>query len=113
MYSWFNQGQWEKCFSLIDPKLIKHGKVKLLLYAERMQGFKQVYGAIHPWHVRISPHLDASANKHDKRPFAYVYVIWQDEVHGFHMFREMWVKESGRWFTHVLGLIPSPRLPKE
>jgi hypothetical protein len=58
---------------------------------------------------RISLHLDASANKHDERPFAYVYVIWQDEAHGFHMFRERWVKHSDRWFTRVVGLVANRR----
>src|SRR5438477_1334694 len=104
MYDWFNQALWEKCFSLIDPKLREQAKVRLPLYADRLRAFKEVYGRINPWHVRISLHLDPSANKHDERPFAYVYVIWQDEAHGFHMFRERWVKHSDRWFTRVVGL---------
>jgi hypothetical protein len=106
MYDWFNRGAWEKCFSLLDPKLKKQSKLQLPLYSERMLAFKQVYGSINPWHIRLSKHLDGSSNKHDNRPFAYVYVVWQDQAHGFHMFRERWVKESGRWFTRVMGLVP-------
>jgi hypothetical protein len=107
MYEWFNQESWEKCFSLIDPHLSGASKVQLPAYAQSLQAFKQVYGAIRPWHIRISLHLDGASNKHDARPFAYVYVVWQDEAHGFHMFRERWVKESGRWYTRVAGLVPN------
>src|SRR5271168_4827852 len=97
MYDWFKLEQWEKCFSLLDPKLREKSKVELPAYGERMQAFKQVYGTIEPWYVRISLHLDAASNKHDKRPFAYVYVVWQDAIHGFHILTERWVKDSDRW----------------
>jgi hypothetical protein len=105
MYDWFNRELWDKCFSLIDPKLRDQAKVELPGYASSMQEFKAVYGAIRPWYTRISFRLDASPSQRDKRPFAYVYVIWQDERHGFHLFRERWVKDSGRWFTRVVGLV--------
>ena len=107
MYGWFNEELWAKCFSLIDPKLREQGGVELSGYAEGLKAFKEYYGSIRPWHVRVSPHLQASSNKHDPRPFAYVYVIWQDDAHAFHMFRERWVKHSGRWFTRVVGLVPN------
>jgi hypothetical protein len=111
MYDWFNRGLWDKCFSLIDPRLREEGKVQLPHYSAGLEAFKEVYGTIKPWHVQLSLHLDASSNKQDQRPFAYVYVVWQDEVHGFHMFRERWVKHGGRWFTRVVGLIPNRREP--
>jgi hypothetical protein len=107
MYDWFNRERWDKCFSLIDPKLREQSKVELLANAARLQAFKEIYGTIRPWHVRISLHLDASSNKHDERPFAYVYVIWQDDVRGFHMFRERWVKQGDHWYTRVVGLVPN------
>lgn len=105
MYSWFNRSLWNKCFSLIDPRLREQSKVDLPIYTEGLQAFKEAYGAIHPWYVRISLHLDASSSKGDGRPFAYVYVIWQDDSHGFHLFRERWVRQSGLWFTRVVGLV--------
>jgi hypothetical protein len=108
MYEWFNRGLWDQCFSLIDPKLREGAKVDLPVYADQLRAFRAAYGMIHPWYVRINLHLDTSANKQDDRPFAYLYVIWQDEVRGFHMFRERWVKQSGRWFTRVVGLVPNP-----
>lgn len=107
MYRWFNRGLWAKCFALIDPKLREQAKVERAAYEDGLGAFKECYGAIRPWHVRISPHFDGSSNKHDRRPFAYVYVIWQDQAHGFHLFRERWVKEDGRWFTRVIGLVPN------
>ncbi len=107
LYEWFNRGLWRQCFSLIDPKLRERSKVELPVYADGLQAFKEVYGAINPWYIRISLHLKASGNKRDDRPFAYVYVIWQDDVRGFHMFRERWVKHADRWFTRVTGLVPN------
>jgi hypothetical protein len=107
LYEWFNQESWDECFSLVDPRLKDQAKVKGPIYRESLQEFKQAYGKIAPWYMRISLHLGVSSNKQDERPFAYVYVIWQDAERGFHMFRERWVKDSGRWFTRVVGLVPN------
>ncbi len=107
LYDFFNRGLWEKCFSLIDPLLREQSRVDAAAHAAGLRAFQEVYGSIRPWHVRISMHLDASSNTRDPRPFAYVYVIWQDQAHGFHMFRERWVKHSGRWYTRVVGLVPN------
>jgi hypothetical protein len=110
MYDWFDRGLWEKCFSLIDPRLREGSRADLRLYEERMRAFKEAYGSVHLWHMRINLHLDASASRGDKRPFAYVYIVWQDDSHGFHMFRERWVKDSGRWFTRVVGLVANEQV---
>ena|SRR5208337_901376 len=106
MYEWLNRERWEGCFSLLDPKLAE-ANIEQTTYSQSLQAFKEAYGSIHPWYVRISLHLEKSANKRDPRPFAYVYVVWQDDAHRFHMFRERWVKHSGRWFTRVVGLVPN------
>jgi len=81
--------------------------VELATYAERMRVFKEAYGSVKPWWTRLSLHLDAATKQRDKRPFAYVYLVWQDDAHGFHMFRERWIKDNGRWFTRVVGLVPN------
>ena len=107
MYDWFDEGRWEKCFSLVDPKLREQSRVQLPTYAAGMQAFKEAYGTVHPWMVRISLHLDESPARQDMRQFAYVYVIWQDDAKRFHMFQERWVKDSDRWFTRVAGLVPA------
>jgi hypothetical protein len=112
MYEQFNRGAWEQCFALLDPKLRKASKVALPIYADSLQRFREVYGKINPWYIRISLHLNASANKQDGRAFAYVYMVWQDSAHGFHMFRERWVNEAGRWFSRVVGLVPNRQLPE-
>ena len=107
MHRSLNQHQWEKCFQLIDPKLRAEGRVSFPAYAEGLHEFMQAFGAVRPWHVRINLYLDGSKNKRDPRPFAYVYVIWQDAEHDFHMFRDRWVKADGRWYTRVVGLVPN------
>ena len=106
-YGRFNNGAWQDCYALIDPELTEQGKVKVETYAELMQAFKDEYGTVKPWTTRLSLHVDASPKQQDKRPFAYVYLIWQDQAHGFHMFRERWVKDHGQWFTRVVGLVPN------
>ena len=106
MYGWFNAARWEKCFSLIDPALRDQAKAEPVVYADGLKAFKERYGSIRPWHVRISPHFDASSNKRDLRPFAYVYTVWQDQGGRFHLFQERWVRQDGRWYTRVVGLVP-------
>lgn len=105
MYDYFNQGLWEKCFSLIDPRIREKSTTKFSPYAERLQEFKKAFGSIRPWYVRISLYLDWSSSKHDDGPFAYVYTVWQDDSHKFHMFRERWVRQGNHWFTQVVGLV--------
>jgi hypothetical protein len=106
-YRRFNKADWDACYALIDPQLTQTGKVKRDIYAELMQAFKEVYGSVNLWHTRLSLHLKATPQQRDRRPFAYVYVIWQDDAHGFHMFRERWIKDHGRWFTRIVGLVPN------
>ena len=106
-YRRFNNGDWENCYALIDPELTRQGKVRLETYSELMQAFKDVYGSVKRWSTRLSLHLDVAPKQRDKRSFAYVYVIWQDESHGFHMFRERWIRSRGQWFTRVVGLVPN------
>jgi hypothetical protein len=107
MYDYFNKEAWKKCFSLLDPRLRKQQRVDQQVYTEGLRNFRAVYGGVQPWYIRLSLHLDGSINKHDPRPFAYVYVVWQDQNHEFHMFRERWVRDSGRWFSRVVGLVPN------
>jgi hypothetical protein len=105
MHAALNRGQWERCFALLDPKLRDAGRVESRMYVENLSEFKNAYGSIHPWYTRVSVHLDASKNQRDRRPFAYVYVIWQDASSAFHMFKERWVKDGGQWYSRVVGLI--------
>jgi hypothetical protein len=104
-YERFNNGHWQDCFALVDPRLTSTGKVKADDYEESLSRFKDRYGSIHPWHVRISLHLTGSRAAADSRPFAYVYVVWQDDRHDLHMFRERWVRDGEKWYTRVAGLV--------
>ena len=107
MYRWFEQERWEKCFSLVDPRLKEQSKVQIGPYSERMRVFKEVYGRVHLWTIEIHLHTNTRSSQHDKRNFAYVYVFWRDAAMRFHTFQERWVKDAGRWFTRVAGLVPA------
>ncbi len=63
------------------------------------------YGAITAWYTRLSLHSGAGKHNAEARPFAYVYVVWLDASNRFHVFRERWVYDSGRWYTRVVGLV--------
>ena len=106
-YARFNDGAWEKCYAMIDPELTRRGKVNLNTYSALMQEFKEVYGSVHPRWTDLSLHLEVTPKQRDRRPFAYVYILWQDDAHRFHMFRERWVLNDGQWFTRVVGLVPN------
>jgi hypothetical protein len=105
MHHHFNQGLWDKCVALVDPALKEQSKVQRSVYPKQLQVFKETHGSINPWHIRICIHLQSSSNKRDPRPFAYAYVVWQDASHGFDMFKERWISDSGHWFTRVAGLV--------
>ena len=105
MYDAFNRGLWEKCFSLIDPELRESSRVKLSVYADQMAAFQKVYRQIKPWHIRTSLHFEKGPRGDHSRPFAYVYVVWQDHANEYHMFRERWVKHADHWYTRVAGLV--------
>lgn len=105
-YDSFNHEQWTECFELVDPDLRGTGKVAQQNYLDSLSQFKEQYGGIQLWHVRISLHLHERKAVTDKRPFAYVYVVWQDARHNFHMFRDRWVRKGTKWYTRVAGLVP-------
>ena len=110
MYNSFADEGWEKCFSLVDPRLRKKATVQFPAYADGLRAFKGIYGSVRPWMIKINLHLDMAASQRDTRQFAYVYVIWQDDANRFHMFQERWVKECGHWYTRVAGLVPADQI---
>jgi hypothetical protein len=106
-YRRFNQEAWGDCYALLDPQLTQQDRVQYAAYAGLMQAFKDAYGSVKPKWTRLSLHLKAALTQRDRRPFAYVYVLWQDEAYAFHIFRERWIKDHGQWYTRVVGLVPN------
>ncbi|MEX0714963.1 MAG: hypothetical protein WD066_00170 [Planctomycetaceae bacterium] len=105
-YRRFNEADWDGCFALVDPELTRRRKVNLNAYSERMREFKNAYGDVRLRWIDLSLHLHGAPRQGDARPFAYAYLLWQDDTHQFHLFRERWVKDEGKWFTRVAGLVP-------
>ncbi|HYT92035.1 MAG TPA: hypothetical protein VEL76_25190 [Gemmataceae bacterium] len=104
-YKHFQRADWEQCYEYLDPQLRQGKKVLSAPYAQSLSEFAAVYGTIKIWHIDINLYLDTAKNKRDPRPFAYVYIFWQDQRHAFHVFRERWVREAGDWYTRVAGLV--------
>jgi hypothetical protein len=99
----FNQRAWNECYQFLDPRLREN--VNISQYAGSLSRFAEHYGEIKIRYRHFSVHLDVTKNKQDPRPFAFVYVFWQDRRHDFHVFRERWVEEAGDWYTRVVGLV--------
>ena len=106
-YEDFNQSRWDKCFLSVVPTLRENAKVTSGPYATGLRTFQDLYGSIRPWHLQISLHLDGASKQNDARPFAFVYIVWQDQANEFHMFRERWVRMDDRWYSRVAGLVPN------
>ncbi len=92
-----NAGDREGCFRYLDPRLRDSARVEPVTYQNSLRDFLEHYGEITAWYTRISLHPGAGKNRGDARPFAYVYVVWLDADKRFHVFREHWVYDSGRW----------------
>ena len=88
MYDWFDNEGWEKCFSLVDPRL-RESKVQLRRIG-RHASLQTCLRNCTSLDDQDKPHLDESLARQDKRQFAYVYVVWPDDEHRFHMFQERW-----------------------
>jgi hypothetical protein len=110
-YRGYNLGEWEKCYRVIDPRLREAGRVEVPRYVESLASFKQHHGNITIWHIQVSLHLDVRNGKQEDRPFAYVYVLWQDTRGAVQVFRERWVFDAGRWYTRVVGLVTREAAP--
>jgi hypothetical protein len=105
LYQQYNVHAWQACYRFIDPRLRQESRIDPARYAESLADFGQRFGEIRIWHVDLSLHLEPRANKHDTRPFAFAYVFWQDGLKTFHVFRERWILDAGRWYTRVVGLV--------
>jgi hypothetical protein len=105
LYRSFNLGEFARCFHFLDPRLREAGKVEPEAYSQSLSTFKNHYGTVNIWLIRISLYADTPTNKRADRPFAYVYVVWQDLRNEVHLFRERWVYDSGRWYTRVVGRV--------
>ncbi len=104
-YAALNEKDWDRCLTLVDPRLRAAGRIDSAKYAASLVRFREHYGPVRPEFIKLTLYLDAAANKHDPRPFAYVVVLWQDKHHEYHLFRERWVREGKTWYTRVAGLV--------
>ncbi len=101
-YDNYRKEKWELCYNRIDPKLLEADKVAFDTYRDSLTTFKKRYGEVTILLIRIG---EIHKSKHDPRPFAYASVIWRDRLEDFHVFRERWIFDNGRWYTRVVGLV--------
>lgn len=107
-YRFFNRQDWLRCHHYIDPKLQSQSAVSLADYSRSMQTFFEEYGPIQDVRiVKLNIHAGSQA-KADRREFAYLVISWKDKKNQFHHFKERWIKDRDKWFTRVVGLVPTP-----
>jgi hypothetical protein len=107
-YDNFQKEKWELCYNRIDPNLLAAGNVDFNCYRDSLAAFKQRYGEVTILLIRIG---EIHTGKQDQRPFAYASVIWRDRLENFHVFRERWIFNNGRWYTRVVGLVTDSEQP--
>jgi len=105
------EGNAQKCFNYIDPRLIEKEAVDQSVYQNMIERFKQFYQKIDISAVRIL--LVPRGSKRDPRAFACVWVIWFDAKDHPHFFRERWVMQNDEWFTRVLGYLAHENIVEE
>jgi hypothetical protein len=105
-YLFFNRRDWAKCHGYLDPKL--RAKYAEADYARMMDGFFAAHGPLRQMTVVSANLYSAGSARADDREFAYVVLSWKDRGNARYHFRERWIKEGGRWFTRVVGLVPRP-----
>jgi hypothetical protein len=102
-----NAHAYWKCFQFLDPRL-RDGRVDQEKYTTSLDEFRQYYGSVEVISIILDLHLDVEVKK-GPSDFAYVLVVWKDSKKVAHLFRERWVKDEGRWYTRVAGLVaPEP-----
>jgi hypothetical protein len=105
-YRAFNRQDWPRCYDYIDPRLRDGGKVEEGDYARTMGSFFAEYGPIQRVKILKLTIHPGEESKADGRDFAYIIISWEDKSNSFHHFRERWIKDRGKWFTRVVGLVP-------
>jgi hypothetical protein len=105
-YKYFNERDWAKCRRYVDPKL--QVKVAAGDYGRTMDAFFSAHGPLRQLTVVSMNLYPAGSARTDDREFAYVVLSWKARGNALHHFRERWIKDGGRWFTRVVGLVPRP-----
>ena len=110
-YGFFNRRDWARCYEYVDPKLRAKRESGLRNYSQTMRDFFGAHGPVEEVKIlKINIHSGKSA-RDDRRDFAYVVISWKDKSNQFHHFRERWIKDGEKWFTRVIGLVPSRSVP--
>jgi hypothetical protein len=105
-YRSFNNQDWPRCYGYIDPRLTTAARVGPDEYAQSMQAFFEAYGPIQEVNILKLTIYPGGQARDDTRDFAYAVISWKDKMNEYHHFRERWIKDRGKWFTRVIGLVP-------
>jgi hypothetical protein len=105
-YNLLNQGDFERCRQLIDPRIrLKRDSVTLFQYQNSLHQFLDRFGSIKVLEISIDLHLNEPSQLYEGRDFAVGKTTWADEAGEGHIFSERWVRDGRAWYTRSTGFV--------
>ena len=105
-YKLLNQGEFERCHEMIDPRVRSNpNSVTLLQYSTACRDFLDRIGFIKLVELRVDLHIQEPSILYEDRDFATGKAIWEDRSGERHTFAERWVRDGRTWFTRSTGFV--------
>jgi hypothetical protein len=105
-YTLLSDGQFERCYEMIDPRVRqKSESVTLLQYEDALVSFVKSVGSIGNLAITIDLHVGEPSRLYEDRDFAIGRTTWQDIRGHEHVFAERWVREGDLWYTRSTGCL--------
>ncbi len=113
-YGLLNEGEFARCYAMIDPRLREQPQtITLLQYEQSSRRFVEQIGAVLVQKLEIlSLHLNEPSQLYEGRDFALGKTHWEDEAGNRHQFSERWVCDGSTWYTRSTGFLkPTLSIP--
>jgi hypothetical protein len=105
-YRVLNQRAFDRCFRMIDPRvLLKPTSVTLFQYESALGQFLDRFGSVKVLGIDLDLHLGEASALYQERDFAVGKTTWADESGEQHVFSERWVWDDRAWYTRSTGFV--------
>ena len=105
-YNLLNQGDFERCHQMIDPRVRhKPSSVTLFQYENALRQFLDTIGRVKILEVGVDLHLNEPSELSEGRNFAVGKTTWANQPGAQHVFLERWVWENRFWYTRSTGFV--------
>lgn len=111
-YDLLNDGFFERCHQMIDPRVRdKPNSVTLLQYENALRQFLEETGSVTILEMSLALHLNEPNELYEGRDFALGKTTCVDSTESRHVFLERWVREGRTWYTRSTGML-MPKIAK-